>query len=146
VHHRTTTVHVWCTISFQIRLIRPLLLGSGWRTRHCPVCPTDCCYGPRVARGLRSRPLAASAFGSPDSPVIYSCTPQSFSSEQLVHRRPACTTGHCPVHHRTPSASLHHRTLSGAPPDSPVCQGRADTWLLTAKSFPMLFFFCWPYF
>jgi hypothetical protein len=34
-----------------------------------PVCPTDRCCGPRVARGLRSRPLAASAFGSPDSPV-----------------------------------------------------------------------------
>jgi hypothetical protein len=33
------------------------------------VCPTDRCCGPRVARGLRSRPLATSAVGSPDSPV-----------------------------------------------------------------------------
>jgi hypothetical protein len=66
-----------------------------------PVCPTDRCCGPRVARGLRSRPLAASAFGSPDSPLNFSRTSRSFSREQPVHRRPAWRTEHCPVHHRT---------------------------------------------
>jgi hypothetical protein len=30
-------VHVWCTISFQIRRIRPLLLWARWRTGHCSV-------------------------------------------------------------------------------------------------------------
>jgi hypothetical protein len=58
-----------------------------------------------------------------------------------------------PVHHRTirwiivvhirrfarpaisPLTSLAHRTLSGAPPDSPVCQARADTWLFAASLF-----------
>jgi hypothetical protein len=42
------------------------------------VCPTDRCCGPCVAHGLCSRPLATSAFGSPDSPVIYSHVAFSF--------------------------------------------------------------------
>jgi hypothetical protein len=44
----------------------------------------------------------------PDSPVIYSRTPPSRpESSQLIRRQPGapdtirCTTGHCPVHHRT---------------------------------------------
>jgi hypothetical protein len=37
VHHRTVTVVVRCVIFFQIRSIRPLVLGVGWRTGHCPV-------------------------------------------------------------------------------------------------------------
>jgi hypothetical protein len=43
------------------------------RTVRCtpdsPVCPTDRCCGPRVARGLRGRPLVLAIVGSPDSPV-----------------------------------------------------------------------------
>jgi hypothetical protein len=35
---------------------------------------------------------------------------------------------------------VHHRTLSGAPPDSPVPQTEAAPWLHTAKS-SLLFFF-----
>jgi hypothetical protein len=66
-------------------------------TPDSPVCPTDRCCGPRVARGLRSRPLAASAFGSPDSPVNFSRTPRLFSREQLVHCRPAWRTGQSSV-------------------------------------------------
>jgi hypothetical protein len=56
---------------------------------------------PRVARGLRGRPLAQTAIGSPDSPVNYSRTPLNISRERPVHWRPAWRTGHCPVHHRT---------------------------------------------
>jgi hypothetical protein len=33
------------------------------------VCPTNRCCGPRVAHGLRGRPLALATVGSPDSPV-----------------------------------------------------------------------------
>ena len=36
--------------------------------------------------------------------------------------------------------SLAHRTLSGAPPDSPVPQTETASWLYTAKS-SLLFFF-----
>jgi hypothetical protein len=40
--------------------------------------------------------------GAPsDNPVNFSRTPLLFSQEQLVHRRPAWRTEHCPVHHRT---------------------------------------------
>jgi hypothetical protein len=46
---------------------QPLVLGVGWRTEHCPVCPTDHCCGPRIARGLHGRPLAT--VGSLDRPV-----------------------------------------------------------------------------
>jgi hypothetical protein len=35
---------------------------------------------------------------------------------------------------------VHHRTLSGAPPDSPVPQTETASWLYTAKS-SLLFFF-----
>jgi hypothetical protein len=50
----------------------PLVLRTGWRIGHCPVFPTDRWHGPRVARRLRSRPLATSVVGSPDSPVNFS--------------------------------------------------------------------------
>jgi hypothetical protein len=41
-------------------------------TPDSPVCPTDRWSETHVARRLRSRPLAASAVGSPDSPVNFS--------------------------------------------------------------------------
>jgi hypothetical protein len=37
---------------------RPLQLRARWRSGHCPVPPADRWCGPRVARGLRGRPLA----------------------------------------------------------------------------------------
>jgi hypothetical protein len=75
VRHRTGPVAVWCTISFPIRCIRPLLLRARWRTGHCPVhigqsgAPADRWSSPRVARRFRGRQLALATFGSPDSPV-----------------------------------------------------------------------------
>jgi hypothetical protein len=79
-----------------------------WCTPDSLVCPTDRCCGPRVARGLCSRPLlcwrswlTGQSGAPPDSPVNFSHTPQLFSREQLVHRRPAWRTEHCLVHHRT---------------------------------------------
>jgi hypothetical protein len=109
-----------------------------------PVHPADRWSWPCVARWSRGRPLAAGAVGSPDSPVyhqtvrwILATLPFSFpeSDEFVVDDSPDS-----PVHHRTvrwfivvqlrrfpravssTSASLEHRTLSGAPQDSPVCQ------------------------
>jgi hypothetical protein len=60
---RTTTVHVRCAIFFLIWYSRPLQRNGSWRTGHCLVhtghfgAPADCWRGPRVARGLRGRPL-----------------------------------------------------------------------------------------
>jgi hypothetical protein len=41
---------------------------------------------PRVARGLRSRPLARPTVGSPDSPVNFSRTPPMKSRERPFHQ------------------------------------------------------------
>jgi hypothetical protein len=67
-----------------------------------------------LARATRrpwiTRPtVVLAAVGSPDSPVNYSRTPPNFP-------RVACS----------PEVGLAHRTLSGAPPDSPVCQTELD--------------------
>jgi hypothetical protein len=107
VHNRTVTVAVRCAISFQIRRIRPLLLGAGWRTGHYPVYTGQFGAPSRPLERATCRALiaqttvGAGAVGSPDSPVNFSHTPLLFSREQLVHRRPAWRTEHCPVHHRT---------------------------------------------
>jgi hypothetical protein len=114
VHHRTATIHVRCANSFHIGRIRPLLLGAGWRTGHCPVHTGQCgvpyrpllrvTCRPRIAQPTVGRErlwLTRRSGAPPDSPVNFSRTPQSFSREQSVHRRPAWRTGHCPVHHRT---------------------------------------------
>jgi hypothetical protein len=63
VVHRTTTVACPVWISFHSWCSRLLDLRAGWRTGHCPVhtgqsgAPADRWRGPRVARGLRGRPL-----------------------------------------------------------------------------------------
>jgi hypothetical protein len=57
VHHRTVSVDDPVRISFLFWRRRPLHLRDSWRTGHCPVPPADRWCGPRVARGLRDRPL-----------------------------------------------------------------------------------------
>jgi hypothetical protein len=70
VHHRTTTVHVRCAISFHIRRSRPLLLGDGWRTGHCPVHTGQSGAPSRPLERATCRTLIArTTVGSPDSPV-----------------------------------------------------------------------------
>jgi hypothetical protein len=92
VVHRTTTVHVWCLISFLTESSRSLVLGIGWRTGHCLVhteqsgVPNRPLARPRVVRRLRGRPLALATIGSPDSPVNFSRTPFSFSRGRRVRR------------------------------------------------------------
>jgi hypothetical protein len=111
------------------------------RTVRCPCRPLEL---PRVARRSRGRPLALATVGSPDSSVhhrtvrwIIATSPFLFpESDEFA----ADDSPDSPVHHRTvrwiivvhrrqlpraafsPETSLAHRTLSGAPPDSPVCQ------------------------
>jgi hypothetical protein len=50
-------IHCSLRISFLKWHSRPLQNYSRWRTGHCPVPPADRWLGPRVARGLRGRPL-----------------------------------------------------------------------------------------
>jgi hypothetical protein len=82
------------------RTVRCSLLTVGSATRRARITrptvgPVDCW-------------LTGQSGAPPDSPVIYSRTPLIASREQPVDRhRPGapdtvrCTTGHCPVHHRT---------------------------------------------
>jgi hypothetical protein len=106
VCHRTVPVAVRCAISFLFRRIRLLLFCGSWHNGHCPVhtgqsgAPCRPLARPRVARGLRGRPLA-----SPDSPVNFSRTPLIVSREQRLRRRRLAGQ-------------------SGAPPDSPVIYSR----------------------
>jgi hypothetical protein len=90
VCHRTVPVAVRCVISFLFRRIRLLQFCGSWHTGHCLVhtgqsgAPCRPLARPRVARGLRGRPLAQSTVGftgqsgaPPDSPVNFSRTPPS---------------------------------------------------------------------
>jgi hypothetical protein len=111
VCHRTVPVAVLCAISFLFWRIRPLQFCGSWHTGHCPVhtgqsgAPCRPLARPRVARGLRGRPLARSTVGLPDSPVNFNRTPLNVSRERRL--RCGRLTGQ-----------------SGAPPDSPVIYNR----------------------
>jgi hypothetical protein len=134
---RCTIGHCPVRISFLLWRSRPLEIQSHWRTGHCPVytgqsgAPFWPLALPRVARGLRGRPLGRPTVGSPDSPVHHR-TVRWFIA---VHRRRS------PESSQLTDASLAHRTLSGAPPDSPVHPDCAESWLLS-QVFSKLVFSC----
>jgi hypothetical protein len=97
------------------------------RTVRCtpgsPVPPSDRWLG-HVSRADSAadrwpgRPLAHRTVRcTPDSPVNFSRTPSQIPESGLFAR-----------------GSLAHRTLSGAPPDSPVPQTETAFWLYTANS------------
>jgi hypothetical protein len=143
VHHRTVTVAVRCAISFFSGASDHWTSGSVGApdTVRCTpdslVCPTDRCCGPRVASGLRDRPLrwrplahrtvrctTGQSGAPPDSPVNYSRTPPSNpeSGEFTVDQPGApdtirCTTGQSDV------------------------LDQAEDWLYGANLFPFPFFF-----
>jgi hypothetical protein len=86
-------------------------MSGAHRTVRCPpdspVPPVDRWRGPRVARGLRGRPLRWRPLAHR---TVRCTTGQSgelypyaadFSRQWPVHRRLAWRTGHCPVHHQT---------------------------------------------
>jgi hypothetical protein len=127
---------------------------SRWRTRHCPVhtgqsgAPCRPLARPRVARGLRDRPLAQSTVGSPDHPVNFSRTPLNDSRERRLRRRrltgqsgapPDSPVNYSCTPPSVPESGLAHRTLSGAPPDSPVCQTALSLGCFEPSSFLLLF-------
>jgi hypothetical protein len=73
------------------------------------VPPADRWRGPRVARGLRGRPLHW-------RPLAHRTVRWIIAVRRQILPRAACS----------PEASLAHWTLSGAPTDSPVCQAELD--------------------
>ena len=109
---------------------------SRWRTGHVrctpdsPVPPSSrwldhVSRADRAADRWPGRPLAHRTVRcTPDSPVNFSRTPSGEFPRAATSRR----------------VSLAHRTLSGAPPDSPVPQTETAPWLYTANSFLFFFF------
>jgi hypothetical protein len=132
---RCTTGHCPVQISFLFWRSRPLKIWSRWRTGHCSVhtgqsgAPIRLLAWPRVTRGLRGRPLARQTVGSPGSPVHH----RTIWWIIVVRCRRVPESGHLT------SASLAHRTLSGAPPDSPVHPYWAESWLLEPSLFHLSF-------
>jgi hypothetical protein len=105
VAHRTATVACPVRISFHSWRSRPLELRAGWRTGPCPVPSVDRWCGPHVARGFGGRPLRWWLLAHRTVRWI------------IVVRRQKL-----PRAASSPEANLAHWKLSGAPPDSPVCQ------------------------
>jgi hypothetical protein len=118
VAHRTTTVacpvldflpnRAQSTVAASGPLAHRTLFGAH-RTVRCPlptVGATTC--RAKIARptvGAGNRWLTGQSGAPSDSPMIFSRTPRAALS---------------------PETSLAHRTLSGAPPDSPVCQSELN--------------------
>jgi hypothetical protein len=114
VAHRTvrcTTGHVWCTISFLFWRSRSLQLRGSWCIGQfgAPCRPlARATRRPRIARPN----VALAAVGSPDSLVHHRTVRWIIAVRRQTFPRAACS----------PEFSLAHRTMSGAPRDSPVCQ------------------------
>jgi hypothetical protein len=139
VHHRTVTVAVRYVISFHIWRIRPLVLGVGWRTGHCPVHTRQSgvpnrlllrvTRHPRIVQptvGAGDRWLPGQSGAPPNSPVNYSRMPLHFpESGRFSADQPAPPdTVRCTIEQ------------SGVP-------GQSWCWLHTTNSFVFLFlFFC----
>jgi hypothetical protein len=122
VVHRTITVDGPVRISFLFWRTRPLQICGSWRTGHCSVHTGQSGAPCRpLARATRRpqivRPtIVLAAVGSPDSPVHHQTVRWIIAVRRQILPRAACS----------PELSLAHRTLSGAPPDSPVCQTELD--------------------
>jgi hypothetical protein len=117
VRHRTITVDGPVPISFLFWRRRPLHLQTRWRTGHCPVHTGQSGAPCRpLARATHRLRIARLTVGSPDSPVHHRTVRQIIVVRRRFFPGVACS----------PEASLAHRTLSGAPPDSPVCQAALD--------------------
>ena len=104
VCHRTATVHVRCSIPFQIGRSRPLMIGGSWRTGQSGALCRPLERATRRPRIWWSTVVLA-AVGSPDSPVHHRTStvhcPVRISFLKW-HSRPLqnCSrwrTGHCPV-------------------------------------------------
>jgi hypothetical protein len=160
VVHRTTTVHVQCTISFRTENSLLLQLQARWRTRHCLVhtgqsgAPCRPLARPRVARRLCGRPLALAIVGSPDSPVhhrtvrwIIATSPLCFSRGRRVRRGWLTGQSGAPpdglVNYSRTSLSIpKSSTFTGDQPGAPDtvrCARLSWIWLHRAMSFRFLF-------
>jgi hypothetical protein len=123
--HRTvrcTTGHCPVQISFLFWCSRPLTIWSRWRTGHYPVPPSDRWSG-HASRA--------------------NCAADRWLGRLLAHRTVrwfiVVRRRSIPESSLFTRASLAHRTLSSAPPDSPVHPDWAESWLLDLSLFHLSF-------
>jgi hypothetical protein len=95
-----------------------------WCTPDSLVPPADRWRGPRVGRGLHGRPLRW-------RPLAHRTVQWIIAVRRQTFPRATCS----------PEASLAHWTLSGAPPDSPVCQTELDFGCTQPSRIAIFFFF-----
>jgi hypothetical protein len=133
-------------------------LSGAHRTVRCPHQTVgSATRHTRIARptvGAVDRWLTGQSGAPPDSPVNFSRTPLITSRERRLRRGWLTGQSGAPqdspviysLHRRrvpradcSPRLVVAHRTLSGAPPDSPVHPNRNCLWLNTANSFPNCF-------
>jgi hypothetical protein len=132
------------TLSGAHRTVRCPLLTVGGATRHVRIA--------RPTVGAVDRWLTGQSGASPDRTVNFSRTPLNDSRERRLHRRRLTGQSSAPpdstvaVHRRqfprvacSPEACLAHRTMSGAPPDSPVCQTALSLGCSSQDIFLLLF-------
>jgi hypothetical protein len=135
VHHRTLSGADFFpslakpTVGDSEPLAHRTLSGAHWTVR-CPLLTV----GSATRRARITRPtvgradswLTGQSGAPPDGPMIYSRTPPSKSREQPVDRcQPGapdtvrCTTGDCPVHHRTVRCTQTEQSVGCIQPTSP---------------------------
>jgi hypothetical protein len=128
------------TVSGAHRIVRCPHPTVGSATRHARFA--------RPTVGVPDRWLTGQSSAPPDSPVIFSWTqltgfPRAATSPQTTHRTVrwfiVVRRRRDPRAGCSPGLVLAHRTLSGAPPDSPVHPDRAAFWLNIANLSPKRF-------
>jgi hypothetical protein len=104
--------------AYLLPILAQTTVVDSWQLAHRTLSGAACRPLARATRRPRiARPTVALAtVGSPDSPVHHRTVRWIIYVRRWFFSRVACS----------PEASLAHRTLSGAPPDSPVCQTELD--------------------
>jgi hypothetical protein len=110
--------HCSCPVRDLLPILVQTTIADSWQLAHQTLSGAPC---RPLARATRrpwiARPtIALAAVGSPDSPVHHRTVRWIIVVRRQTFPRAVCS----------PEASLAHQTLSGAPPDSLVCQTELD--------------------
>jgi hypothetical protein len=123
--------HCSCPVRDLLPILAQLTVADSWQLAHRTLSGAPCRPLARATRRPRiARPTVALAtVGSPDSPVHHRTVRWIIAARRQTFPRVASS----------PEASLAHRTLSGAPPNSPVCQTELSIGCSESSPFLLLF-------
>jgi hypothetical protein len=110
--------HCSCSVRDFLRILAQPTIADSWQLAHRTLSGAPCRPLARAMRRPRiAQPtVALAAVGSPDTPVHHQTVRGIIVVRRQTFPRVACS----------PEDGLAHRTLSGAPPNSPVCQTEQD--------------------